>query len=63
VRVYPGADAEFALYQDDGKTYAYEQGDSRVTRLHWNDATGQLSHQGASAWTTPDAEILDLVAR
>src|SRR5450755_1239702 len=35
MRVYPGADAEFALYQDDGKTYAYEQGDSSITRLHW----------------------------
>lgn len=61
VRAYPGADAEFTLYQDDGKTYAYERGDSRITHLHWDDATRQLSHQGAPAWTAPDSEILDLV--
>ena len=31
VRVYPGADGDFTLYQDDGKTYAYEKGDSSIT--------------------------------
>jgi alpha-D-xyloside xylohydrolase len=61
VRVYPGADAEFALYQDDGMTYAYEHGDSRITQLHWNNATHRLDHQGASAWTAPDSEIVDVV--
>ncbi len=61
VRVYPGADAEFALYQDDGTTYAYEQGDSRITRLHWNDAAHKLDHTGPPAWAAPDAEIVDVV--
>ena len=61
VRVYPGADAEFALYQDDGMTYAYEHGDSRITQLHWNDATHRLDHQGASAWTAPDSEVVYVV--
>ncbi len=63
VRVYPGADAEFTLYQDDGTTYAYEHGDSRITRLHWNDATHALEHQGAPAWTEPDSEIVEVVGR
>ncbi|MGA8505150.1 MAG: TIM-barrel domain-containing protein [Candidatus Sulfotelmatobacter sp.] len=63
VRIYPGADAEFTLYQDDGKTYAYEKGDCRVTRLHWNDAAQQLTHQGAEAWTEPDSEIVDVIDR
>jgi alpha-D-xyloside xylohydrolase len=63
LRIYPGADAEFTLYQDDGKTYAYEKGDCRVTRLHWNDAAQQLTHQGAKAWTEPDSEIVDVVGR
>jgi alpha-D-xyloside xylohydrolase len=61
VRVYPGADAEFVVYQDDGTTYAYENGDSRVTHLHWNDATRKLDHQGAPAWTAPDSEVVDVV--
>ena len=63
VRVYPGADAEFVLYQDDGTTYAYENGDSRVTRLHWNDATHRLDHQGPAAWTAPDSEVVDVVGK
>ncbi len=63
VRIYPGADAEFTLYQDDGKTYAYEKGDSRITRLHWNDAAQHLTHQGAEAWTEPDSEIVDVIGR
>ena len=63
LRVYPGADAEFVLYQDDGKTYAYEKGDSRITRLYWNDAKQQLTHQGAAAWVKPDSEIVDVIGR
>lgn len=61
--VYPGTDAAFTLYQDDGKTYAYEKGDNRITRLHWNDATHQLTHQGAEAWTKPDSQIVDVIGR
>jgi len=63
VRVYRGADADFTLYDDDGKTYAYEGGDHRVTRLHWNNATGRLSHEGFQAWTGPDAGIVEIVGR
>jgi alpha-D-xyloside xylohydrolase len=61
VRVYPGADADFALYQDDGTTYAYEQGDGRISRLHWNDTTHKFDHTGPPAWAAPDSEIVDVV--
>ena len=60
VRVYPGADGDFMLYQDDGKTYAYEKGDSRITHLHWDDASQKLSHQGVPAWRSPDAQVLEI---
>jgi len=63
VRIYAGADADFSLYQDDGKTYAYEKGESRITDLHWNDATGKLSHAGPAAWSEPDSEILEVIGR
>ncbi|MGO9256664.1 MAG: TIM-barrel domain-containing protein [Bryobacteraceae bacterium] len=63
VRVYRGADADFTLYDDDGKTYAYEGGDRRITRLHWNNAAGRLSHEGAPAWTGSDSAILEIVGR
>lgn len=63
LRVYSGADADFVLYQDDGNTYAYEKGDTRITHLHWNDATQKFTHEGASAWTSPDSELLELIGR
>ncbi len=63
VLVYPGTDGNFTLYNDDGKTYAYEKGDSQITHLHWNDAAGQLTHDGAEAWTGPDESIVKIVGR
>jgi len=50
VRVYPGADADFALFSDDGTTYSYENGGGSVTRFHWEEATHRLTHEGA-AWS------------
>jgi len=47
VTVYAGADGDFTLYSDDGKTYAYENGASSVTPLHWDDTARRLS--GADA--------------
>lgn len=63
VRVYPGANGDFTLFNDDGHTYAYEKGDSRITRLHWNDAAGRLTHTGPDAWTVSDASIVNIVGR
>ena len=62
VRVYPGADADFTLFSDDGMTYAYEKGAGSVTRLHWDDAKGQLTHEGVAAWSGPDGAIVEVVA-
>jgi alpha-glucosidase (family GH31 glycosyl hydrolase) len=61
VRVYPGADANFTLFSDDGTTYGYEKGASQITRLHWDDATGTFTHQGPDAWTGPDGAVLEVV--
>jgi alpha-D-xyloside xylohydrolase len=61
VQVWPGANADFALYQDDGRTYAYEKGDFQLTRLQWDDAGQKLTHTGASAWSEPDTQIEELV--
>ncbi|GLQ95380.1 glycoside hydrolase family 31 protein [Dyella acidisoli] len=46
IRVYPGKDADFALYDDDGTSYGYEAGNSSTTQLHWNDASRALSATG-----------------
>jgi alpha-D-xyloside xylohydrolase len=61
LRIYPGANADFTLYDDDGKTYAYEKGENRITHLHWNDAAQKLTHSGAAAWTGPDADLIEIV--
>jgi alpha-glucosidase (family GH31 glycosyl hydrolase) len=61
VQVYPGADADFILYNDDGHTYAYERGQSQITHLHWNEAAGQLTHEGSDAWTGSDTDIVRIV--
>jgi len=61
VRVYPGADAEFTLYSDDGVTYSYEKGAGSTTTLRWDDAKHQLTHAGAAAWTEPDSRIVEIV--
>ena len=63
VRVYPGADASFTLFSDDGNTYSYEKGLSSITRLYWDEATHQLKHDGAAAWSEPDKVIVELVSR
>lgn len=63
VQVYPGADGNFTLFNDDGHTYAYEKGNSQITQLHWNDAAGRLTHTGHEAWTGSDASVVKIVGR
>ena len=61
VRVYPGADADFTLFSDDGATYAYEKGGGSITKLHWDDAKHQLKHEGASAWSGADSTVVHVI--
>ena len=42
LRIYPGADATFTLYEDDGESTDYEQGKYNETTLTWNEQTQQL---------------------
>lgn len=43
LRIYPGANASFTLYEDDGTTYDYEAGAYATIPLHWDDATKTLT--------------------
>ncbi len=61
LRVYPGADADFDLYNDDGTTYNYEKGQSELTRLHWSDATRKLSRSGATLQVVSEDGLIDVV--
>ncbi len=43
VRIYPGADARFTIYEDDNETYAYEKGERATYDLVWNDRARTLT--------------------
>jgi alpha-glucosidase/alpha-D-xyloside xylohydrolase len=41
--IYPGADATFTLYEDDGHTFDYRRGGWMGVRMAWNDRARRLS--------------------
>jgi alpha-glucosidase/alpha-D-xyloside xylohydrolase len=43
LKVYPGADGAFTLYEDDGMTFNYRRGEWTKIRLVWDDARRTLS--------------------
>jgi len=43
LRVYPGADADFTLYEDAGDGNGYQRGEYVLTPLHWDEQTQQLN--------------------
>jgi alpha-D-xyloside xylohydrolase len=43
IRVYPGADGSFALYDDAGDGFGYKSGDYSLIRLNWSNRTHSLS--------------------
>jgi len=43
VTVYPGADGAFTLYEDDGHTFEYRQGDWMRVAMTWRDSARRLT--------------------
>ena len=43
VHIYPGQNAEFTLYEDDGETNNYKNGEYCKTLFSWNDSTKSLT--------------------
>ena len=43
IRVYPGADGEFLLYEDDGESFDYRRGEWMGVQMRWNDARRSLT--------------------
>jgi len=43
LRVYPGADGDFTLYEDDGLTYDYEKGAYATIPIHWDEVKHTLT--------------------
>lgn len=60
IRIYPGADATFTIYEDDNETYAYEQGRRATYELVWRNATRTLgigARQGSFPGMTAVREL------
>ena len=43
LRIYPGADGVFTLYEDQGDNYNYEKGVYATTPFAWSDRNGTLT--------------------
>ena len=43
IRIYPGADGSFAVYEDEGDSYRYEYGAYSWYTLSWEDAFGRFT--------------------
>jgi alpha-D-xyloside xylohydrolase len=43
IRVYPGQDGTFTLYEDEGDSYNYEKGAFTTIDFNWDDAKRELS--------------------
>ena len=42
IRVYPGGDADFTLYEDEDDNYNYEKGIHATIAMHWDDSQRAL---------------------
>lgn len=46
IRIYPGADGEFVLYEDENDNYNYEKGAYSTIKFTWDDANRTLNIAG-----------------
>ena len=57
IRVYPGKDGTFSVYQDAGDGYAYEKGERSTFDLTWNDKKHTLTISARKGMYKPDKDI------
>ncbi|WP_386815061.1 glycoside hydrolase family 31 protein [Lysobacter gummosus] len=60
IRIYPGADGRFTLYDDDGESYRYEKGEYATVALAWDDAQHTLrigAREGSFPGMTEQREL------
>jgi alpha-glucosidase/alpha-D-xyloside xylohydrolase len=48
ISIYPGADASFLLYEDDGSSFNYRNGEWMGVQMKWNDSRRSLTLSLAS---------------
>ena len=53
----------FTLFQDDGRTYAYEKAGGTAHEADVGRRAQQLKHEGAPAWSGSDDSVVTVVGR
>jgi len=61
--VFPGADGESSLYEDDGETLGYQRGDWMRIRMEWSDADRRLTLRLSEGSRPPEAPPRTFVVR
>jgi alpha-glucosidase (family GH31 glycosyl hydrolase) len=62
LQVYPGADGQFAMYEDDGTSFRYEQGDFIRLDCTWEDASRTLRVAAADGTKLPAGKRMKVQA-
>jgi alpha-glucosidase/alpha-D-xyloside xylohydrolase len=60
VRIYPGADGVFSLYEDDGSSFRYEQGEFTRIACAWDDGRRTLTLKGDPKGRLPQDRVFNL---
>jgi alpha-glucosidase/alpha-D-xyloside xylohydrolase len=61
--VYPGADGEFMLYEDDGATFNYRNGEWTKIQIAWNDGRRTLSMRPVKSPKSPTPQRREIEVR
>jgi alpha-D-xyloside xylohydrolase len=61
IRIFPGRNASFTLYDDDGVTNAYRKGGGKSAALHWDNDAGKLTASGALPTGQAPAPLVKVV--
>ena len=61
LKIYRGANGQYTLYDDDGISLNYLQGDSVQTLIKWDDAAKALSIEPASKQTATRTFQVELI--
>jgi len=62
IRLFPGRNASFTLYDDDGVTNAYKKGGGKTATLRWDEASKKLTASGALPTSQAPAPLVKVVA-
>jgi alpha-glucosidase (family GH31 glycosyl hydrolase) len=60
LRIYPGADGTLSLYDDDGASFRYEQGEFTRIECSWNNSDRMLTLKATTGGRPPTNKALSV---